>query len=702
MSRRRRFVSMRLIVTVVAVSVTAAAVLLVGILSERHTRRTLTDEIQTRLRLQARNLAQSSSGALLSDYPELTLHPLVKEMQAELSELAFVVVLDLQGIIQGHADARSLGQSLDIDPALRVLEFDPGPEDGERLFGDERVLVAAAPVQHPDGRRIGSAVVGLYRDSIAAKVQAVRVQQLVLVGAMLLVASVLAMVLMSRLLRPIGALRAGLERIGRGDLDTPIRLRGRTELGLLAEAVNKMSAELKNAQAEMVEKERLAHELELGREIQRGLLPAAGMSVGEFRVEGAQRAAAEVGGDYYDYFELPGGRVGLAIADVAGKGLAGCLIMSMLSALLRSHCRAYDSPTELLSFLDGELRNTLSAGQFITMFYAVLDPERRRLSYASAAHSPLLIYCAARGEVEWRHTRGAPLGAGPRGAVGKTLVDETLELAPGDLLVQYTDGYNEAFSPDDVQFDFTGVERSVLSAARGGGKVVLAELQKAVRAWTGGGAPFDDETLLIVERTPVASPLPSEVDRGEAVHAAEAGTLLAAARAAGTRLELPAAFDTLTEIRPWLSACPVLSGLNDDDLRLVESAVYEACANIVEHGYGCDAAQRIELWWVPGPERGAPERSPAAGRVHRELAVALDGGYFVIRDRGKPFRAEGVERTDLTDPAARRRGRGLGLEIMRSVASDVTTFPESDAGNLTVLRFDSRAHLKKEETSDVS
>src|SRR5205814_8410912 len=197
-------------------------------------------------------------------------------------------------------------------------------------------------------------------------------------------------------------------RIGRGDLGTPVRLRDRTELGMLADAVNHMAARLRHAQVELVERERLAHELELARQIQSSLLPSRRRVAGPFVIQGSNRAAQEVGGDYFDFFELPDGQIGLAIADVSGKGLAGCMVMSMLSALLRAYRETEASPAALLATLDERLGETLQPGTFVTMFYGVLDPQRGRLVYASAGHSPLLVYRHDGARAETIRTRGIP------------------------------------------------------------------------------------------------------------------------------------------------------------------------------------------------------------------------------------------------------------------------------------------------------
>jgi len=734
--RRPRIAGMRLIVTGCSVAIMAAGVLGVGALGERRSHQVLTGEIETRLRLQARNLALMSSGALLSEYPELTLHPLVKEMQADLPELAFVLVVDHAGVIQGHRDARSLGEDYVPAPGLAVLDSTAaGP--GAHLLGNDELLVASAPVMHPNGEQaIGRALVGLQRSYVTHLVHAARSQQLLLVAMVLGLGVVAALVLMGRLLRPMGALRAGLERIGRGDLDTPIALRARTELGLLAEAVDEMAAELKLAQTSMVESERLAHEMELARDIQRNLLPAAGLDTGCCHVTGAHRAAAEVGGDYYDFFALPDGRVALAIADVSGKGMAGCLIMSMLSALLRSYHGDYGSPAALLVMLEQQLQDTLKLGQFVTMFYGVLDPDGGELRYASAAHSPLLVHRAATGEVEWHQTRGIPLGAVPGGALATTLEDARLRLEPGDLLVQYTDGVNESFAPDGEQFDFPRIEAVVRERAAEGGDAVLAALRRAVHEWTGRDAPDDDETLLVVQRSasipagagsaptastpaatepPAASTPPAAAEPAVAAPPAAIGAAgsppaepepaaaaslppghgmvdlqrrLPEAEARGVHLELPARLDALPRLHRWLAECPTLDVLADDDRQLVENALYEICANIVEHGYQEDAGATLDIWWVPEAGEDPLGGGTLPDQAGPRLAASLGHAYFLLRDACPPFQPGPWHASDLSDPGVRRRGRGLGLDIVHRIVSRVVYQPTTPEGNLTLLQFD--------------
>ena len=342
--RRRRVLSLRWVVSGAAVLLTSITVLGIGGLSERNARQALTEALQSRLLLEARNLALTSTGALLSDYPELTLGPVLREMAEDQPELAFALVLDLEKKVRGHQDPRQIGQEFSFPPDLLRIDGVSGMTEGEVVLADGLMLYATAPVNHRGGETIGTAVVAVYRSHIDAAIWEARREQAVLVAILLGVGIVSAITFMTILLRPVNVLRAGLERIGEGDLETPVELKDRTELGLLAETVNEMAASIRRTRSDLVEKERLAREVELAREIQSSLLPSEGMKIGEFVIAGAHRAAAEVGGDYYDIFPLTDGRVGIAIADVSGKGLAGCLVTSMLSVLLRAFRETAASP----------------------------------------------------------------------------------------------------------------------------------------------------------------------------------------------------------------------------------------------------------------------------------------------------------------------------------------------------------------------
>ncbi len=684
---RRRVLSIRWIITAGAVLLTTSAVLSVGFVSEHNARGALTRELESRTLLLARNLALTSAGALLGDFPELTLQPVVREMLARQPELAFVTVIDHRGVIQGDADPRRLATPYRDPPGLVTATDRVRLAAGESLRANRDLLVAQVPVRQSGGGDLGTAYVGLRRSHIEGTLAASRGQQGLVLLVLVLLGVGAAFVLMSQLLRPVAALRAGIERIARGDLDTPIRLRDRTEMGLLADTVDEMAAGLKRAQAEMIERERLAHEVDLARQLQRSLLPEGACALGAFTVRGDHRAAAEVGGDYFDVLRLRDGRVGLAVADVSGKGLAGCLVMSMLSALLRALRETCTSPSDMLAALDERLGESLAPGVFVTMFYGVLDPASGRLTWASAGHNPPLVWRRATGRLQSLPARGIPLAAIHGGAIRSTLEDAELTLEPGDLFVQYTDGYTEAFAPDGSQFGLERVRDVVTRTAPDGCAGVIGALVESLADWRGARPPADDETLLVVEAEAVA-PAPAGVDMAFALDQ------LQLAQAAGRGLTLPARLDDLQPLlRDWLAGLDELGALSPEETDWLVSALYELCANVVEHGYDHDERRSMELWWL-----ATREREPAsAGSDNERSAWHLRKGGFVLRDDGLTYRPDAWRESDFSDPGVRRRGRGIGLDIVHRVMREVAYHPSTPRGNITLLTFGPRPRVPSGE-----
>ena len=695
----RRFISMRLIISAVSVLLIAVSVIGLANLAERNMRQTLSEEIENRLLLEARNLASLSVDALLSDFPELTLCPLVSEMQQDRKDLAFAAVLDHEGKVQGHLDLSMLGTHLKMVENMAPRMTDHVLLPGEQVLANSKMILASVPARHPNGRQVGTSIVGLNQSYLDEMVARPRRSFLMLTGGLLVVGIVVTLIIMSILLRPIDALRKGLERIGQGKLDSPIKLKDITELGLLAETVNGMAGQLLASRDQMLEKERLGAEMSLAHQMQHALLPDDEVRKGDFVCQGTYKAAAEVGGDYYDIFELEGGKLGLVIADVSGKGLAGCLVTSMLAVLIRSLRDRYTSPRDLLVNLEKGLLSSLTPGTFITVFYGILDPETGKLTFASAGHSPLAVFRAAQGQVEWFYTKGIPVGALRNGALAGTLKDHTTRIFPGDVALQFTDGLNEAWNPTKKeQFNFDRIGSFLVENGLRGGRVVQEELLPLIEAWTNPDPLGDDFTLLAIECA--AAPSAALLDQGQHL-ASQVGQLadheqLHQMLEGTQRLNLPSRMDTLVEIGEWVSSCLEEGESLFGQKGIIESSLFEVCANIIEHGYNESPDHEIDIWWVPLPGGGAPlsEFTQFLEEDARDGEEPRDGvGYFVICDHGESFDPTTYIPPNLHDPQVRRRGRGLGWQIIYSSMKKVVYAPDTPAGNLTLLRFDPAKHL---------
>lgn len=268
----------------------------------------------------------------------------------------------------------------------------------------------------------------------------------------------------------------------------------------LASALEKATEKLRLAQAELLEKQRMQQELAIAQEIQAALLPKAMPEIPGYRVAAYYRPALEVGGDYFDFIPLSGGRQALVVADVSGKGVPGSLGMAMTRSVLRAQAPYTQLPGETLRRANEILHPDLRSGMFITVFYSVLDPQQHRLSCACGGHHPALHV----GEQGLRPVapEGMALGLGPKHLY---FVDEGgVDMRPGDLFVLYTDGVLEAMNPAEEEY---GEERFAASLARQAGgdfDGLAARLVRDIADFTQGAAQTDDITLVILRRDPAA------------------------------------------------------------------------------------------------------------------------------------------------------------------------------------------------------
>jgi GAF domain-containing protein len=263
-------------------------------------------------------------------------------------------------------------------------------------------------------------------------------------------------------------------------------------------------------QDEIVRRERIARELQLAQEIQRGLLPQELPSYPGWDVAARWQPAREVGGDYYDYFTLPGGKLGLVIADVADKGMPAALFMAHVRTLVRATALTTSSPSAVLALINDSLATEAPMGMFVTLFYGVLNPRTGRLVYANAGHNPPLWFQRARHELVNTAPGGMALGI----LEGARLQDHRLVIQPGDLLLLYTDGVTEAFSPDGELFDLPRLletirQQVVRDAELDAGSRkkadrtvadILDAIEAAVYQFIEGAPLTDDLTLVGIKR----------------------------------------------------------------------------------------------------------------------------------------------------------------------------------------------------------
>ena len=254
----------------------------------------------------------------------------------------------------------------------------------------------------------------------------------------------------------IHALSKGTEHVRQGDFGYKVQVRSRDQLGELAESFNLMTTSIQDLLRQSAEKERLEEELRIARQIQMSLLPKDAVQMPGLTIAALCLPATEVDGDYYDFISLDERRVALLIADVSGKGTSAALYMAELKGLVLSLSQIYDSPRKLLVEANKILAANLDSRSFITMAYAVIDMNEKRMTYARAGHNPILQLA-----VNGNGTRVlAPEGLGlalDRGTrFEEILTEESVALRSGDLFLFFTDGLSEAMNP---QADLFGESR---------------------------------------------------------------------------------------------------------------------------------------------------------------------------------------------------------------------------------------------------
>jgi phosphoserine phosphatase RsbU/P len=244
---------------------------------------------------------------------------------------------------------------------------------------------------------------------------------------------------------------------------------------------------------DLVERRLDGAELEQAREIQQGLLPKEIPQVPGFQIAGAWEPAKVVGGDYYDIIELGGGKLGICIADVVGKGISAALLMANLQAAVRAFASKEISPSRVCSQINSVLCSNIAVGKFVTLFYGVLEANTRTLRFTNAGHlRPLLI--ESNGATVHLENGGALLGVFP----DWRYEDSVVKLGAGDMLLLFTDGITEAMDLADEEF---GEER-LIAAATSSRKRTARQLQSQllghVRKFC--NSRMNDDATLIIRR----------------------------------------------------------------------------------------------------------------------------------------------------------------------------------------------------------
>jgi serine phosphatase RsbU (regulator of sigma subunit) len=299
-----------------------------------------------------------------------------------------------------------------------------------------------------------------------------------------------------RMTQHLTALTSGVRQLAGGDFGARVVVKSKDEFGALAGAFNQMAEDLERHEAQAVGQERLRRELELSRLIQTEMLPRTSLRSGPAEIAGVSIPAREVGGDFFNYFVLPDGRLALLIGDVSGKGVSAALLMANIQATLRARLPHETDLAGLADKLDRELGQNTPGGVYLTLFLGILDMDGRVLRYVNAGHNPQFVIRAHDG-IEPLSSTGMPIAL----YAGHGYSEARVELATGDLLFFYTDGLVETMNGAGDMFDVERLQTLLAAAQTHEVDAVLARIEEEVAAFRGETEPFDDATMMAMRIT---------------------------------------------------------------------------------------------------------------------------------------------------------------------------------------------------------
>jgi serine phosphatase RsbU (regulator of sigma subunit)/pSer/pThr/pTyr-binding forkhead associated (FHA) protein len=270
------------------------------------------------------------------------------------------------------------------------------------------------------------------------------------------------------------------------------------DLNLLTVLANVAAIKIEHERLAVVEENERQHRVELDQaaEIQRRLLPEKAPVIPGIELLGLNEQCRTVGGDYYDFFAYPDGRVAAVLGDVSGKGMPAALLVGNLQARLQFLAEEPEDLGRLVSRLDRSMAANCPSNRFVSLFIFVIDPKSEEMNYCNAGHNPPLVVHAD-GSVEKLETGGLLIGILP----GRGYEQGQCRLGKGDLVFVFSDGLSEATNPDNEEFGEDRLAELLCRHRTEPVATLLETVKKTLDEWTAGAPPADDLTMVVARRT---------------------------------------------------------------------------------------------------------------------------------------------------------------------------------------------------------
>jgi sigma-B regulation protein RsbU (phosphoserine phosphatase) len=447
----------------------------------------------------SKTIAEQAKGYLINRRSDVEFDELIVSYAKSNQVLKVIVLVDSTGMILAHSeDIRNIRRSYRYPEGVDTLQLGQ-----PQVFSvaDVNLRYVVMPIRAGE-RRLGAVHVTYSDEAIHVQLAEARRATLLLTGALLMIGIAGIYLLSNYFVRPIVKITQRVRRFSLGDTESEMPLEGADEFFEIASALNDMMTRLSRDRRNVIERERMAKEIEFASQIQKTLLPAELPQIPGLDVHAFYRAASLVGGDLYDVFDIGAKRYALVVADVSGKGVPASLVMSMLRTVLRIEAARYGSARETLIAVNDYLVKNTPPGMFITVMTAVYDAATAKLTVVSAGHMPMLLYSPTTGKATYVNPRGMPLGVPitPGWSFGDGLDETTIDLQAGDSFLLYTDGITEALNREAKQYGFDRLRRFFHESVKNGApsSTDLSDaLMNEIDNFCGVGKQNDDITFIV-------------------------------------------------------------------------------------------------------------------------------------------------------------------------------------------------------------
>ncbi len=320
-------------------------------------------------------------------------------------------------------------------------------------------------------------------------------------SVVILVGALVAFLIASQVSSPLHTMIEDIRRISHGDLRHRTRVKSGGEIALLAKTIDRMSANLSEAQEAELELSMRDRELEVAGEVREALLPQSTPKVSGWDLASAHLSSPEPGGDFHEFIEYPDGRVGVLVCDVSGVGVPGALVGATARSYLRSILPVDGDVEAAFKRANRELARDVRRGMYVTAMYALLEPDTGHVTLVCAGHKvPAIHVSRADGKVRLVQPEGIALGFDKGPVFDRSLGAQTIELEPGDRLVVSTTGPMKVIDPDGSELGDKGFYKLVARHGKAGSERLLAGVRADLEAYAGDEPLPADISLIALAR----------------------------------------------------------------------------------------------------------------------------------------------------------------------------------------------------------